>query len=69
MDRKASASVHAVDERQALETLTREEKTAQRLLAQLEDKHLQLEQRKQTLSEDATIQQDRKTEVISVLFL
>jgi structural maintenance of chromosome 1 len=66
LNRKASATVHAVDERQALEKLTRDEKTAQRLLTQLQDKQSQLEQRKQILSQDAKIQEDRKAEVISI---
>jgi structural maintenance of chromosome 1 len=61
--RKASASVLAVDERQSLETLTRDEKTASRSLAQLREKHQDLDQKKDKLSEDARIQSERKSEV------
>jgi structural maintenance of chromosome 1 len=54
-----------VDERQSLDTLTRDEKTAQRVLAQLIDKQTQLEQRKTTLSEDAMIHDTKRSEVCS----
>ena len=42
MFRKASASVLAVDERQSLESLIRDEKTVGRALAQLKEKHEKL---------------------------
>jgi structural maintenance of chromosome 1 len=61
--RKASASILAVDERQSLETLTREEKTASRSLAQLKEKHQDLDQKRAKLSEDARVQSERKAEV------
>jgi structural maintenance of chromosome 1 len=60
---KASASVLAIDERQSLETLTREEKTASRLFAQLSEKQQGLEEKRETLAEDARVQAVRKTEV------
>ncbi|KIM86143.1 hypothetical protein PILCRDRAFT_334537 [Piloderma croceum F 1598] len=60
---KASASILAVDERQSLETLTREEKTASRSLAQLKEKHQDLDQKRAKLSEDARVQSERKAEV------
>jgi len=58
-----------VDERQSLETLTRDEKTAQRVLAQLKDKQTQLDQKKESLSEDARVQENRKSEVLFVVLL
>ena len=45
----------AVDERQALETLTRDEKTASRALAQLKDKQKELEQKRDRLAEDVKV--------------
>ena len=61
--RKASASILAVDERQSLESLTREEKTANRALAQLREKHQDLDQKKDKLSEDARVHSERKDDV------
>ena len=58
-----------MDERQSLETLTRDEKTAQRVLAQLKDKQTQLDQKKESLSEDARVQENRKSEVLFVVLL
>ncbi|KAH7929959.1 RecF/RecN/SMC protein [Leucogyrophana mollusca] len=60
---KASANVLAVDERQSLETLTRDEKTAHRTLAQLKGKHEEMIQQKEKLSEDSRSQGERKTEL------
>jgi structural maintenance of chromosome 1 len=62
-DRKASASILAVDERQSIETLTRDEKTSSRALAQLGDKQEQLEQKKEKLSDEAVVQGTRKATV------
>jgi structural maintenance of chromosome 1 len=60
---KATANILAVDERQSLETLTREEKTASRALAQLREKHQDLDQKRERLSEDVRVHSERKTEV------
>nr|VWO99827.1 NOT4p [Ganoderma boninense] len=49
---KAAASVLAVDERQSLQTLTRDEKTASRTLAQLKDKSEQQTQKREKLAEE-----------------
>ncbi|KAH9959956.1 cohesin complex subunit psm1 [Russula dissimulans] len=49
---KAHASVLAVEERQALEKFTREEKTASRTYVQLKDKQEELERKRASLHED-----------------
>ncbi|KAL4079656.1 RecF/RecN/SMC [Scleroderma citrinum] len=59
---KASASVFAVAERQSLETLSREEKTALRTLDQLRTKSEEMDTKRNKLNEDATIQGERKNE-------
>lgn len=61
--RKASASVLAVDERQSLETLTRDAKTASRSLTQLKEKHQDHAQKRDKLAEDVRVHSDRKSEV------
>ena len=66
--RKASASVLAAHEREQLESLNREEKTAARTLSQLKDKHEQMDDRKNKLLEDARIQQEKKDEVCIHIF-
>lgn len=53
----------AVDERQALETLTRDEKTANRALTQVREKHDTLRQRKEKLTEDGRAENERRSEV------
>ncbi|EIW51887.1 cohesin complex subunit psm1 [Trametes versicolor FP-101664 SS1] len=60
---KASASILAVDERQSLETLSRDEKTAGRTLAQLKDKLEQLTQKRDKLSEEDRTQSQKKAEL------
>jgi structural maintenance of chromosome 1 len=60
---KASASILAVDERQSLEAFTREEKTANRAFAQLKEKHQDLDQKREKLSEDARVHSGRGSEV------
>lgn len=60
---KAAASVLAVAERQSLETLGREEKTALRTLNQLKAKFEEMETRRNKLNEDATSQGERKNEL------
>ena len=61
--RKASASVLAIDERQNLETLTRDEKTAGRGLSQLKEKFSELDGKKGKLEEEVGIWGDKRTEV------
>ncbi|KAI0692899.1 cohesin complex subunit psm1 [Cytidiella melzeri] len=60
---KAQASVLAVAERQSLETLSRDEKTASRTLAQAKDKQEQLNAKKAKLSEDEETAKRRRTEL------
>ena len=45
--RKGLACILAIDEQQALETLTREEKTVSRLYAQMKEKQEDLEKKKE----------------------
>ncbi|KAI0084077.1 condensin complex subunit SMC1 [Irpex rosettiformis] len=60
---KAQASVLAVAERQSLETLSRDEKTATRTLAQAKDKQEQLNAKKAKLVEDEENARRRRTEL------
>ena len=60
---KAEASVLAVDERQALETLRRDAKAASRTYSQLRDKQEELEQQRDRLREDASTHGTRKDEL------
>ncbi|KAN0084141.1 RecF/RecN/SMC [Tylopilus felleus] len=60
---KAQASVLAVTERQSLETLAREEKTTSRTLGQLKIQIEELEIKKNKLTEDASTQGEKKTEL------
>ena len=64
--RKSSSSVLAIDERQSLETLTRDEKTTSRSLGQLKEKQQGLEEKRDTRSEDARVQAAKKIEVLSL---
>ena len=52
-----------MDERQALETLTREEKTASRFLAQLKEKQEGLVEKKETRLKELETQNEKKREV------
>ena len=61
--RKASSSVLAVDERQSLETLTREEKTASRTLAQLSEKEQGFDEKKTTRTEELHQRNAKREEV------
>lgn len=61
--RKARASVLAVEERQSLDRLTREEKAASRTFAQLRDRQEELEQRKASLREDNDVHEAKKSDV------
>ena len=60
---KASSSVLAVDERQSLETLTREEKTASRTLAQLSEKEQGFDEKKTTRTEELQQRNAKREEV------
>ncbi|EIW54226.1 uncharacterized protein TRAVEDRAFT_39782 [Trametes versicolor FP-101664 SS1] len=60
---KASASILAVDKRQSLETLSRDEKTAGRTLAQPKDKLEQLTQKCDKSSEEDRTQSQKKAEL------
>ncbi|KAJ3507775.1 hypothetical protein NLJ89_g6117 [Agrocybe chaxingu] len=60
---KASSSVLAVDERQQLEILTREERIASRSLAQLTEKEQGFEEKKTTRTEELKAQSERKDEL------
>lgn len=61
--RKAQASILAVSERQSLETLGREEKTALRTLGQLKGQIEEMETKRNKLTEDTNAQGEKKTEV------
>ncbi|KAJ7773018.1 SMCs flexible hinge [Mycena metata] len=60
---KAAASVLAVDERQSLETLTRELKTVTRTLGQLKEKQTGLEENRESRTADLEAQSARKAEL------
>lgn len=60
---KASASVLAVSERQALETLSRDEKTASRTLTQLKAKDEELQRNQEKLHSDEQTQKTSKSEL------
>ncbi|KAH6918179.1 cohesin complex subunit psm1 [Coprinopsis sp. MPI-PUGE-AT-0042] len=59
---KTTASAQAVDERQALETLSREEKTSGRILSQLQDKVKGFQERQRSREEDIETQSTRRAE-------
>jgi structural maintenance of chromosome 1 len=61
--RKTQGSVLAVEERQALERLTREEKTASRTFAQLRDGQEEFERKRASLREDNDVHEAKKSEV------
>ena len=65
---KASTSVLAVDERQSLETLTRDGKTSSRSLAQLKDKLEQQTQKREKLTEEERAGSQKKAEVSLVSY-
>ncbi|KAI0962689.1 hypothetical protein AcV7_001479 [Taiwanofungus camphoratus] len=60
---KAEASVLAVEERQSLETLSRDDKTSSRALAQLKDTYEQQQQKTEKLAEDKNVQSQRRAEL------
>jgi structural maintenance of chromosome 1 len=61
---KARANVLAVDERQQLETLTRDEKTTNRTLVQLTERRQGFEEKIATRNEDLSTQTGKRAEVI-----
>lgn len=61
--RKAQASVLAVDERQSLETLARDEKTSSRVLTQLKERYEGLTSKLSKLEEDEASQKEKRKEV------
>lgn len=60
---KSTASTKAVDERQALESLSREEKTANRTLSQLTERHATFEEKKTVKSEELRVQTEKRVEM------
>lgn len=60
--RKAIANVEAVDERQSVQTLTRDEKTSKRTLEGLREASSRLEEKKASLETEAGTLQERKSE-------
>ncbi|KIM37018.1 hypothetical protein M413DRAFT_448746 [Hebeloma cylindrosporum] len=60
---KASSSVLAVDERQSLETLTREVKTSGRALTQLTEREQGFQEKKNTRSEELNSQNEKRQEL------
>lgn len=54
----------AVDERQSLETLARDEKTASRALTQLKEKYEGLTTKLSKLQEDEAFQKEKRKEVV-----
>ena len=61
--RKAQASILAVEERQTLEKLTREEKTLSRTFAQLKDRQEEFEQKGAVLREDSNLYEEKRANV------
>lgn len=64
--RKATASTLAVDERQSLETLKREDKTAARALAQLSEKEQAALEKKASRTEELGTLTEKRQEVCPV---
>lgn len=52
-----------MEERQSLETLSRDDKTSSRALAQLKDTYEQQQQKTEKLAEDKNVQSQRRAEV------
>jgi structural maintenance of chromosome 1 len=61
--RKAQTSVLAVEERQSLDRLTREEKTTSRTFAQFRDRQEELERKRASLREDNDVHEAKKSDV------
>lgn len=60
---KAAASILAVDERQSLDTLTRDEKTAGRVLTQLTERQQGMEEKRGLRNEELGVLGERKAEL------
>ncbi|KAF9457597.1 condensin complex subunit SMC1 [Collybia nuda] len=60
---KGSANVLAIDERQSLDTLTRDERTTARTLTQLTERQQGLEEKRTTRSEELAAQTSKKAEL------
>ena len=60
---KATTNTQAVDERQSLQTLNREEKTAARALSSLQEASTQQEEKKTELGTEIASLRERKEEV------
>ncbi|KAG6813644.1 hypothetical protein H0H92_008881 [Tricholoma furcatifolium] len=63
LNRKTSANLLAIDERQSLERLTREEKAAGRTLTQLLEREKVLSDKKNARMEDLNAQSEKKTQL------
>ena len=61
--RKAQASILAVEERQTLDKLTREEKTTSRTFSQLRDRQEEFEQKRASLREDNDTHEAKRAKV------
>ena len=61
--RKAQTSVLAVEERQSLDRLTREEKPASRTFSQLKDRQEEFERKRASLREDNDVYETKKSDV------
>ena len=61
--RKAIANTKAVNERQALQTISREEKTSLRQLTSLKETRTNMEEKKNQLDKETETLKDRKKEV------
>jgi hypothetical protein len=66
--RKSAANILAVDERQSLDTLTRDEKTAARVLTQLAERQHGMEEKRGQRNEELRLLGERRTEVCWVFF-
>lgn len=67
--RKASANVLAVDERQSLETLTRDERTAARILTQLTERQHGMEEKRDSRNEELRVLGEKRSEVRFLSFV
>jgi hypothetical protein len=61
--RKAAANILAVDERQSLDTLMRDEKTAARVLTQLTERQQGLEEKRGARGDELRVLGERRAEV------
>ena len=68
LNRKAIANTQAVDERQTLQTLSRDEKTSARALANLQEANNRHEERKVELEREASGLEEKKVEVQNLFF-